>query len=174
WARRRGALLAPAAVGLGLAAIAALGLWTPPASGGGGIGSRDPARPNILLIGVDSLRPDETGFVNGQSRLTPNIDAFLGEAHWLDTACTRLGRTLGGWLATFTGREPIHSGARENLISNDRVAGDATLGHQLQALGYRSVLAMDERRFSAVDERFGFDAVVGPAHGVLDLLISYF
>lgn len=174
WARRRGPLLAPAAVGLGLAAIAALGLWTPPATGGGGIGSRDPARPNILLIGVDSLRPDETGFVNGQSKLTPNIDAFLREAHWFDTAYTPLGRTFGGWMAAFTGQEPVTSGARENLIGNDRVTRDATLGHYLQELGYRSVLAMDERRFSAVDQSFGFDAVVGPPHGVLDLLISYF
>lgn len=172
WALRRGALLAPAAVGLGLAAIAALGLWTPPATGGG-IGSRDPARPNLLLIGVDSLRPDETGFVSG-SKLTPNIDAFLREARWFDTAYTPLGRTFGGWMAALTGREPITSGARENLIGNDQVSRDATLGHWLRALGYRTVLAMDERHFSAVDEGFGFDAVVGPEHGVLDLLISYF
>ncbi len=174
WARRRGAWLAPAAVGLGLAAIAALGLWTPPATGGGAVGSRDPTKPNILLIGVDSLRPDETGLVNGHSRLTPNIDAFLREARLFDTAYTPLGRTFGGWMAALTGREPINSGARENLIGNDRVSRDATLGHWLQALGYRSVLAMDERHFSAVDESFGFDAVVGPKHGVLDLLISYF
>ncbi len=173
WARRRGALLAPAVVGLGLAAIAGLGLWTPPATGEGGIGSRDPARPNILLIGVDSLRPDETGFVNG-SKLTPNLDAFLREAHWFDTAYTPLGRTFGGWMAVLTGREPVHSGARDNLIGNDQVTRDATLGHWLQELGYRAVLAMDERHFSAVDESFGFDAVVGPRHGVLDLLISYF
>ena len=174
WARQRRALLAPAAVGLGLAAIAALGLWTPPATGGGAVGSRDPARPNILLIGVDSLRPDETGFVNGQSRLTPHIDAFLREAHWFDTAYTPLGRTFGAWVAILTGREPVNSGARDNLIGNDRVTRDATLGHRLGELGYRSVLAMDERHFSAVDESFGFDTVVGPKHGVLDLLISYF
>lgn len=174
WARRRGAMLAPAAVSLALAAIAALGLWTPPATGTGVVGSRDPARPNILLIGVDSLRPDETGFVNGQSRLTPNIDAFLREARWFDTAYTPLGRTFGGWMAALTGREPINSGARENLIGNDVVTRDATLGHRLREQGYRTVLAMDERHFSAVDESFGFDAVVGPAHGVLDLLISYF
>jgi arylsulfatase A-like enzyme len=173
WARRQ-RLLAPAAVGLGLAAVAGLGLWTPPATGGGGVGSRDPARPNILLIGVDSLRPDETGFVNGRSRLTPNIDAFLREARLFDTAYTPLGRTFGGWMAALTGREPVHSGARENLIGNDQVIRDATLGHWLKALGYRSVLAMDERHFSSVDESFGFDAVVGPKHGVLDLLISYF
>ncbi|MFZ5654729.1 MAG: sulfatase-like hydrolase/transferase [Pseudomonadota bacterium] len=173
WARRQ-RLLAPAAVGLGLAAVAGLGLWTPPATGGGGVGSRDPAKPNILLIGVDSLRPDETGFVNGQSRLTPHIDAFLREARLFDTAYTPLGRTFGGWMAALTGREPVNSGARENLIGNDQVTRDATLGHWLKALGYRSVLAMDERHFSSVDESFGFDAVVGPKHGVLDLLISYF
>lgn len=174
WARRRGALLAPAAVGLGLAAIAGLGLWMPPATGGGAIGSRDPAQPNVLLIGIDSLRPDETGFVNGHSRITPNIDAFLGDAKVFDTAYTPLGRTFGGWMAAFTGREPVHSGARENLIGNDQVSRDATLGHWLQALGYRSVLAMDERHFSAVDESFGFDTVVGPSHGALDLLVGSF
>src|SRR5690606_2413576 len=115
---------------------------------------RDPARPNILLIGVDSLRPDETGFVNGQSRLTPNIDAFLREARWFDTAYTPLGRTFGGWMAALTGREPINSGARENLIGNDVVTRDVTLGHRLREQGYRTVLAMDERHFSAVDESF--------------------
>ncbi|MGB5096942.1 MAG: sulfatase-like hydrolase/transferase, partial [Porticoccaceae bacterium] len=67
-----------------------------------------------------------------------------------------------------------HNGARENLIGNDVVTRDVTLGHRLQALGYRSVLAFDERHFSGIDESFGFDAVVGPAHGAIDLLGSYF
>ncbi|MGE3296844.1 MAG: sulfatase-like hydrolase/transferase [Porticoccaceae bacterium] len=172
--RRRGSVLAPAAVSVGLAAVVALGLWTPAATSGGGIGSRDPARPNILLIGIDSLRPDETGFVNGKTRLTPNIDAFLSEARVFDTAYTPMARTFAAWMGVLTGREPLNSGARENLIGNDVVTRDATLGHRLRALGYRSVLAFDERHFSGIDESFGFDAVVGPEHGAIDLLGSYF
>ena len=172
--RRRGQMLAPAAVTAGLAAVVGLGLWTPAATGGGGIGSRDPARPNILLIGVDSLRPDETGFVNGKTRLTPNIDTFLADAKVFDTAYTPMARTFAAWMGALTGLDQIHNGARENLIGNDVVTRDATLGHRLQALGYRSVLAFDERHFSAIDKSFGFDAIVGPEHGAIDLLGSYF
>lgn len=172
--RRRGQMLAPAAVTVGLAAVVGLGLWTPAATGGGGIGSRDPARPNILLIGIDSLRPDETGFVNGKTHLTPNIDTFLADAKVFDTAYTPMARTFAAWMGALTGLDQIHNGARENLIGNDVVTRDATLGHRLQALGYRSVLAFDERHFSGIDESFGFDTIVGPEHGAIDLLGSYF
>jgi arylsulfatase A-like enzyme len=172
--RRRARWLAPAAVAIGLAAVAAFGLWTPAATGGGGIGSRAPARPNILLIGIDSLRPDETGFVNGKTRLTPNVDAFLADAKVFDTAYTPMARTFAAWMGALTGLDQIHSGARENLIGNDVVTRDATLGHRLQTLGYRTVLAFDERHFSGIDKSFGFDAIVGPEHGAIDLLGSYF
>jgi arylsulfatase A-like enzyme len=172
--RRRGSVLAPAVVSVGLAAVVALGLWTPAATSGGGIGSRDPARPNILLIGIDSLRPDETGFVNGETRLTPNIDTFLADAKVFDTAYTPMARTFAAWMGVLTGLDQIHNGARENLIGNEVVTRDATLGHRLQALGYRSVLAFDERHFSGIDKSFGFDAIVGPEHGAIDLLGSYF
>lgn len=171
---RRRQILAPVALTAGLAAVATFGLWTPAATGGGGIGSRDPARPNILLIGIDSLRPDETGFVNGETHLTPHIDAFLTQARLFDTAYTPMARTFAAWEGVLTGLDQIHNGARENLIGNAVVTRDATLGHRLQALGYRSVLAFDERHFSGIDESFGFDAVVGPAHGAIDLLGNYF
>ncbi|SDO80050.1 Sulfatase [Pseudomonas jinjuensis] len=42
----------------------------------------------------------------------------------------------------------------------------------LQGQGYRTVFAIDERRFSNIDESFGFDEVIGPKAGALDFVLQ--
>jgi len=75
--------------------------------------SGEPARvaqgntaPNIILIGVDSLRRDAVGQVRGLG-VTPNIDVFLRDgAHTFNDAVTPLARTFASWTAILSGRNP--------------------------------------------------------------------
>lgn len=129
------------------------------------------ARPHVILIGIDSLRCDATRLAGGAS-LTPNIDRFLGAATSFSDATTPLARTFPSWMSILSGRHPVHSGARFNLIPRDHVDTRDLLGTRLRAAGYRSAYATDEVRFANIDASYGFDDTITPPIGAADFLLG--
>jgi len=129
-------------------------------------------KPNIFIIGIDSLRPDETGFFGGQGELTPNVDEFLEHSQAYENTYTPYARTFPAWMSILTGLEPVNHKGRFNLINHKYLDKSIALGHQLQKEGYRTVYAFDERRFNSMDESFGYDAVVGPKHAAWSFVAS--
>jgi len=129
-------------------------------------------RPNIVVIGLDSLRTD---FVqNAESRLTPEIDAFLAGGARFSNAYTPLARTFPAWVSIVTGRHPHTTGAFVNLLPRDLIHEGATMPALLSASGYRTVYAIDEVRFSNLDESYGFDQMLAPPMGAADFIIGFF
>lgn len=132
--------------------------------------SSSSVRPNVLLIGIDSLRPDVLN--QGAVGATPNVDAFLRESFEFSDAITPLARTYPAWTSMLFGRYPKHTGARENLIPRARLVEARTLPEVLRKVGYHSIYATDEVRFANIDQEFGFDTVIAPAMGVSDFLLG--
>jgi arylsulfatase A-like enzyme len=130
--------------------------------------------PNIIIIGIDSLRKDFIGADGHQSGFTPNVDAFLQEGVVFEDAVTPLGRTFAAWVAILTGRSPVSTGIRENLLQVPQAVSDASVAHILRRAGYETVYATDEVRFSNIDESFGFDRILSPPMGVTDFLLGSF
>lgn len=129
--------------------------------------------PDVILIGVDSLRPDflpRNGFP--ATGLTPRINQVLGEMVSFNDALTPMARTFVAYMSILTGQEPQRHGARFNLYPRDRFNRGDTLAWRLKAAGYYTVFAMDEARFANVDSSFGFDATITPPVGVLDFAIG--
>lgn len=124
-------------------------------------------QPNIIIIGVDSLRPDHTKF-------TPTIDKFLAKATDFTNASTPLGRTYPAWISILTGQYPTKNGARYDLIDPKLVRINDSLPKLLQHAGYQTVYASDEKRFSNIDKRYGFDVTLGPKIGFNDFIIGNF
>lgn len=129
--------------------------------------------PNIILIGVDSLRPDFLSFFGAQ-RETPFMDSFLNEATVFSEAVTPLARTFPAWVSILTGKYPLHTGIRFNLASQAHFDYQESLANQLHAEGYETVFATDETRFSNIDNKFGFDQVLAPPMGLNDFLLGTF
>ena len=129
-------------------------------------------QPNIILIGLDSLRPDFTGFYGNQFVRTPNIDHFLSQAVSFSETYTPLARTFPAWLSILTGKYPKHHEARNNLIASTSIIQQDTLAKKLQQAGYVTVYATDEKRFSNITKEYGFDRIVGPKMGVNDFLLG--
>jgi hypothetical protein len=71
-----------------------------------------------------------------------------------------------------SGLHPLETGARINLADPELVRRDTMLTWQLRDFGYRTILATDERRFSNLDESYGFDTVIGPAAGAADFILG--
>lgn len=129
-------------------------------------------RPNIIIIGIDSLRPDYTGFMGNQPDLTPNLDQFLQNATIFDNSITPLARTFPSWTAILTGLDPIHNKIRFNLAQQKTVSFPTSFAAALQKQGYFTLYATDDRRFSTITSQYGFDAIVSPKDGINDFIIG--
>ena len=129
-------------------------------------------RPNIIMIGVDSLRPDYMGKREGNDSLTPAMDAFIHDSVQFTQAVTPLARTFPSWISILSGQYPKTSGARYNLIKPSRLNTAGLLTWRLKEQGYQTMVAMDERRFANIDSSYGFDFEIGPKMGAGDFVLG--
>lgn len=129
------------------------------------------AVPHVVILGLDSLRNDLAG-TGGGERLTPNVDAFLAGAYRFSDATSPLARTYPALVSLLTGRNPVTTNARFNLMPRDLVHEGDTLGDALRPRGYRSVYATDEVRFANFDQSFGFDQLISPPTGASDFVVG--
>jgi arylsulfatase A-like enzyme len=127
--------------------------------------------PHVILLGIDSLRPERTAGSAGPA-LTPRIDEFLQPAVVFDDAITPLPRTYPSWVSLLTGRHPHTTGAIVNLLPREKVDTAGSLPELLRARGYKTVYAIDEVRFSNIDKSYGFDTTISPPIGAADFLLG--
>lgn len=130
------------------------------------------SRPNVIIVGIDSLRPDFVGAANDQPGHTPELDLFLEEATLFTDAVTPLARTFAAWSAILTGKAPINTKVRDNLTSRETSRISTTLADRFRSAGYSTLYATDEVRFSNIDESYGFDRVVAPRMGITDFILG--
>jgi arylsulfatase A-like enzyme len=123
------------------------------------------AKPNVIIIGLDALRPDYTSFYGNKTVHTPVIDRFLANATILPEAHTPLARTFPAWVSILTGYYPKHSHARNNLSAVSGLSFD-TLAKHFQQNGYATLYATDDDAFSVIDKDYGFDRVIAPPAGI--------
>jgi hypothetical protein len=139
------------------------------------VGASTPAAvstPHIVIIGIDSLRNDLKLPRRGEAT-TPNIRDFLAGARRFNDATTPLARTYPSWLSILTGRHPVTTNARVNLMPRGQVHEGETLAAALRHHGYRAIYATDEVRFANFDRSFGFDEVITPPVGASDFILGY-
>jgi arylsulfatase A-like enzyme/Tfp pilus assembly protein PilF len=106
-------------------AVAALAAAPPP--------EPSPPRPSILLVTIDTLRPDSLGWVAGRNE-TPAIDRLAAEGLALPAAVSPVPLTLPAHASILTGLLPRRHGVRDN----GQVLGPSppTLAERLRAHGY--------------------------------------
>jgi len=131
-------------------------------------------KPNVFIVGIDALRPQELAYFGGQHDVTPFLDQILQHAEVFSQNYTPAARTHAAWVALLSGRYPYHNGARFNLTEDDLIDKEHLLTRALKQEGYRTVWGLDERRFNNIDQSYGFDAAVGPKVGAADFLITKF
>jgi arylsulfatase A-like enzyme len=128
-------------------------------------------QPNIIVIGLDSIRPDFLSYNQGIAS-TKTIDNFLKHASVFSQAYTPLARTYPSWVSLLTAKYPIHNKARNNLAQPDSIVANDSLAKELHKAGYETLYASDEKRFSNITTDYGFDDVIGPRMGLNDFLLG--
>jgi arylsulfatase A-like enzyme len=128
---RRTAISAVAAIaGLAVAAI----VFTAAGCGGSAIPSGPP--PNVLLITVDTLRPDHLGAYGYTRRTSPFIDRIAARGVLVRQGITAAGRTVQSFPSILTGVYPPVHGLRYEGQSHEIIAGRLTLTRVLKDSGY--------------------------------------
>ena len=131
-------------------------------------------QPNVIIIGIDALRPDHVGYYNAQVKNTPHLDAFLKKSTNFTESITPIARTFVAWSSFLTGRYPKHDGIRFNLVAQDNLHLSDTLGNILRRQGYYAVYGSDEMRFSNISQSFGFDQIMGVKPSINDFILGEF
>ena len=131
------------------------------------------SKPNVVLIGIDSLRTDMVAPQTSPGK-TPNVQAFLSKSVSFTNALTPLARTFPSVTTLISGRSPHRTGAVVNLLPRDLIAEGDTIGKILKRSGYYTAYATDEVRFSNIDASFGYDTTVTPPIGASEFMLSLF
>ncbi|MEP6993214.1 MAG: sulfatase-like hydrolase/transferase [Acidobacteriota bacterium] len=109
------------------------------------------AATNVLLITVDTLRPDALGFVSGGNS-TPAIDRIAHEGFAFASAVSAVPLTFPSHCALMTGRLPRALGLRDN---GQVLAADAqTLAERLKMRGYATAAFVSGYPLASI---FGLD-----------------
>lgn len=98
------------------------------------------AKPSVLWISVDSLRPDKIDDAH-----TPNIARLLRESIYFPNTLVVVPRTGPSWVAALTGLSPLTNGV-ETMFPDGKAGGRLTqigLPAHLAARGYRTSVISD-------------------------------
>ena len=109
------------------------------------------SRPSVLLVTVDTLRPDALGWVAGRNA-TPAIDALAREGVRFPAAISPVPLTLPSHTSLLTGLEPPRHGVRDN--GQALAAGVPTLAETLRRDGYATAAFVSG---FPLDSAFGLD-----------------
>lgn len=97
--------------------------------------SRNERAKNVLLISVDTLRPDRLSCYSTEHCQTANIDALASKGVVFERAFAHTPTTLASHVSIMLGTTPLHHGIHEN--ANFVVAEDyITLAEYLKSKGY--------------------------------------
>lgn len=128
---------------------------------------RRPRAPRLLVIGVDSLRPDRMAAV------APTLTALAARGASFDAALSPIASTTPAWVSILTGLYPHHHGVRHMFPRRAlRPAALDALPRRLAAAGLRPVVASDYAGdfFPLFD--FGFEDAALPPPLTLPLILE--
>ncbi len=120
-----------------------------------------PTVPNVVLISVDTLRPDRLGCYGATTIETPAIDALARDGVRFEHAFTPVPLTLPAHWTLHTGVEPWHHGIVDNGMTraDDSRSDWGTLAERFTAAGYDTaafVAAFVLHRTFGLDRGFAF------------------
>jgi arylsulfatase A-like enzyme len=93
--------------------------------------------PNVVLVGVDTLRADHLGLYGYQRDTSPNLDAWAAGATVYDNCIASTPRTTQSLASIFTGKYPHRIGVR--YLNDGLPQTQLALAEVLKNAGYKTV-----------------------------------
>lgn len=154
-----GAWVALGVVAAGIAALVAM-----PVLGGNGPEPQParrrgkPGRPNILMIGSDTLRADRLNGAGYHRNLTPTLDRLAQRATYFTDCYVPCARTAPSIVSMLSGTWPHTHGVRDTFVTPEQTRLPIpALPKILRDAGYQSAIVCDWAGSDAEKFDFGFD-----------------
>ena len=109
--------------------------------------------PNVVLVTIDTLRPDHLGCYGYKQIRTPNIDGLAADGIRFERAYTSVPVTLPSHTVIFTGTYPLLSGVHD-FAANKVSPSQPTLASVLKEHGYATSAVIGS---AVLDSRFGLN-----------------
>jgi hypothetical protein len=122
-------------------------------------------QPNVLLIGLDDLRPDVLSKM-------PNLRAFLANSTDFTESVTPEARTFVAWTSLLTGLYPKEHGIHFDMQSVHGYVPPGSLAQILKEHGYTTVYSTDDNQYADVNQSYGFDHLVVPKMDAAEYLLT--
>lgn len=97
--------------------------------------AKAPAKTNVLLITIDTLRADHIGAYGYKNAQTPTIDALARSALLFEHAYSQVPLTLASHTSLLTGTYPFHNGVQD-FTGNPLSPNIRSVAQTLEAQGY--------------------------------------
>lgn len=115
-------------------------------------------KPNIVMIGSDTLRADRLGVLGYTRNTTPNLDRLAKRGTLFSNCYVPCARTAPSLVSLFTGTWPQTHGIRDNFVGDDETRLKApALPELLKSQGYRTATVSDWCGADLGKFSFGFD-----------------
>jgi arylsulfatase A-like enzyme len=122
-----------------------------------------PGKPNIVMIGCDTLRVDRLGGSGYSRPITPFLDVLSRRGTAFVNCYTPIARTAPSLASLFTGTWPATHGIRDNFVSDEEAKLDVpSLAGILARAGYRTVSVSDWAGSDFNKLELGFESVDVP------------
>lgn len=120
-------------------------------------------RPNLLMIGSDTLRADRLGHAGYRRALTPNLDRLAEQGALLTHCYVPCARTAPSLVSLFTGTWPHSHGVRDNFVGDaESTLSQATLPGLLTEAGYQTAAVGDWAASDLSKFNLGFEVIDVP------------
>ena len=116
------------------------------------VGRSAPARPNVIVISIDTCRADHLGCYNSERAVTPNIDILAQHATLFENVVAPTPLTLPSHTSMLTGRIPLAHGVHDN--GQIVPAANQTLAEILAGDGYATAAFVSS---AVLGRQFGLD-----------------
>lgn len=123
------------------------------------------SRPNVILIGMDDLRPDVVKHM-------PILASFLAKSTNFTESVTPEARTFVAWTSLLTGLYPREHELRFDMQSVDTYTPRGSLAQVLKENGYTTFYSTDDAQYANVNSKYGFDHLLVPNMDAAEYLIS--
>ncbi|MCL4364036.1 sulfatase-like hydrolase/transferase [Patescibacteria group bacterium] len=107
--------------------------------------ARKTSSPNLILISIDTLRPDHMSMYGYNRKTTPNIDSFAQDSFVFTNAYTEIPFTRPSFASLMTGISPFTSGIITNGIGPSIDSNTPTLAQILKENGYTTIAYVSNR-----------------------------
>lgn len=155
---------------LGALVIFALWLYAPNIQNAGVSLSNDPARPNVLILASDSIRPDRLGCYGHFRNTSPHIDELAEDSLRFEQVFVPLARTFPSVASMLTGQYPHTHGIRNMFPSKVDTFLRGSMAGAFNEAGYRTAAIGDYAADIFPRMEAGFQATTAPDFSFVGLI----